>query len=112
MCPLITTQLMRYQEDYQQKKIENHGLWLYGPLFLHGHSSKWPAPFKMEENDKPILEASTKIKTIMAATSENNLIDQIKINNYFRRLQRIVAYIYNVGVTNRIGIRFRWKRLN
>ena len=47
----------------------------------------------MENIETPILEGKTKIKAIMTATSENNLIYQIKINNPFVNLKRIIAYM-------------------
>ena len=72
------------------QKIKNHSLWFYGPLFLHGPISKWPATFKAEN---PLMEVKVKAKIITAATSNTDWMYTINRNDSFLKLKRIIAYM-------------------
>ncbi|XP_070132588.1 uncharacterized protein [Drosophila bipectinata] len=75
-------------------KFAEHATWFYGPMFLHGSSSTWPAPF-IATNEELIIMNPPKVSqsSVMTITKEEDIIYTIQHNNSFNKLLRIIAYI-------------------
>ncbi|XP_043068883.1 uncharacterized protein [Drosophila bipectinata] len=75
-------------------KFAEHAMWFYGPMFLHGSSSTWPAPF-IATNEELIIMNPPKVSqsSVMTIIKEEDIIYTIQHNNSFNKLLRIIAYI-------------------
>lgn len=77
------------------EKLPKSTLWFYGPLFLHGNESIWPAPFKGSAENATSLEFKQKGPASATATTGdlNDIIYTINHRNSFVCLQRTTAYV-------------------
>ncbi|XP_060665585.1 uncharacterized protein LOC132797829 [Drosophila nasuta] len=75
-------------------KFAEHAMWFYGPMFLHGSSSTWPAPF-IATNEELIIMNPPKVSqpSVMTITKEEDIIYTIQHNNSFNKLLRVIAYM-------------------
>jgi len=72
-------------------KLGNQNIWFYGPMFLHGSESKWPAPFTPKAQCKE--EQKRTVMTTTSTACQPQFLKAINHSNSFNKLQRIVAYV-------------------
>lgn len=76
------------------RNLDATSIWLHGPLFLHGAPSKWPEPFVKLPSDNDTMGRKGNPRIVAAPVGEiADVIYSININDSFRRLQRIIAYM-------------------
>ncbi|XP_060665802.1 uncharacterized protein LOC132798099 [Drosophila nasuta] len=75
-------------------KFAEHAMWFYGPMFLHGSSSTWPAPFIATNEELTIMNPpKVSQSSVMTITKEEDIIYTIQHNNSFNKLLRVIAYM-------------------
>ncbi|XP_037928768.1 uncharacterized protein LOC119663185 [Teleopsis dalmanni] len=75
----------------EASKLSSCHLWFYGPMFLHGHQSLWPAPFKARSECKVELKRS--IHAVTIDPNKPHFLHNIDHKNSFSKLERITAYV-------------------
>ncbi|XP_075164230.1 uncharacterized protein LOC142236821 [Haematobia irritans] len=74
-------------------------LWFHGPLFLHGKESLWPQKYN---SNLAILTDVEKKATISTAVEQDAILYKVHHGGSFKRLQRIIGYIFRFMNNTRI----------